>query len=578
VNLSITYDSSDDLAQQKAAAIRALNERRFDLFESRLQDYVDYARAYLQALRKLGITFDAESARSFSFLDYSTANHIIDAVRDLIIRAINFGDTEGMLAASGVPLDFMEMSAEVRDFLFYSQMLDFFPMVLRAAHHPSRNAEDRRLLFDRSWRYPREFAEIKLPGIVESYDLKDQFDYFSAIVDAFAQLLRTETQFGSPDGVTHLVDRLMGLWVNQGWSNEPRDDMIVQLLELRRIVLLAVGGWSAYLYSGLELPERRRVSVASAAKIIQHLAGKFGNLRSLSQTYLEALDIGHSRRYLNNWVMFDQPESEDAFVLDPREWWLRAYGVLSLWVIDMPGEADQQPIPDQQWELTQADLTRDLNEIITSTAWTSIIPHDPSAQALDGADSPTLHRRHERVLEAHESAIVQYRRTQLQEVAQAELDPSRVEEFSASFAKSWRSESWLLTIFEKAGLIREVVASEEEVYLANHFLYPKDAFIKERSAIYIGIGSDLGAKLARDENRKLIGQIAEHSMTQEPIPLTGLPQILQSFTETCHGGGFAVIGGDYRVVEPLEQDSRFTPAWRMQDRAPTGGAILGSIR
>ena len=107
-----------ELVQHHLATLRAIETGRVELAERRLTAYVKFARAFLDAANKRGINFSLDASQSVSMMDWRTPILIIDHAYDGVLAALKTSNRELILAATGLPIHFMKMSVEKKDFLF----------------------------------------------------------------------------------------------------------------------------------------------------------------------------------------------------------------------------------------------------------------------------------------------------------------------------------------------------------------------------------------------------------------------------------------------------------------------------
>ena len=105
-----------ELAQHRIATLRAIETGRVELAERRLKAYVTFAQAFLDAAHKHGIDFSLDASRSVSIMDWRTPILIIHHAYDGILAVLKTSNQELISAATMIPIHFMKMSVEKKDF------------------------------------------------------------------------------------------------------------------------------------------------------------------------------------------------------------------------------------------------------------------------------------------------------------------------------------------------------------------------------------------------------------------------------------------------------------------------------
>ena len=87
-------DVERELSSHCYATLRAIETHHVELAIIRLDAYVKFAEAYLDAATARGIRFSPSATQSMSSIDWRTPTQIIDFAYDGILEAINPGNQE----------------------------------------------------------------------------------------------------------------------------------------------------------------------------------------------------------------------------------------------------------------------------------------------------------------------------------------------------------------------------------------------------------------------------------------------------------------------------------------------------
>ena len=182
-------DIEQELASHRDATLRAIESGRVDLAKRRLEAYVNFAEAFLEAATKEGIKFSQEYTRSVSFLDWPTATQIIEGAYDGIMAAVKSDNHEIIANAASLPIQFMRMSVQKEDFLFYHRMIRIYPHMLWQSYN-LRSASTRDTLVNQSWRYLRDFTVFSLTKLLENKDENIQRRFILLVLWTFSDLMK----------------------------------------------------------------------------------------------------------------------------------------------------------------------------------------------------------------------------------------------------------------------------------------------------------------------------------------------------------------------------------------------------
>jgi hypothetical protein len=125
-------DIEKELAQNRLAMINAIVAGRTEIAIRRLKAYVRFAEAYLDAANKHGLFFSYNDTDHIS-MEWRILKQIIDNAREGIITAVKTGNTDLILTAADLPLQFMKMSIEKMIFCFIERCHKY---ILGFSQHP----------------------------------------------------------------------------------------------------------------------------------------------------------------------------------------------------------------------------------------------------------------------------------------------------------------------------------------------------------------------------------------------------------------------------------------------------------
>lgn len=561
-----------ELAAHHSATLRAIETGRVKLAERRLKAYVKFANAFLDAAAKRGVTFSAEAAQSVEMLDWPTATQIIDHAYDDVLAAVRSGNSELIATAAIIPIDFMKMSAGRGDFLFYRRLAQLYPAILAVSYTLDASSV-RRLVADRSWRYLREFADYFLPKLVEAHEQQTREQYVSLLLWAFGDLLKVSMDHSDPDAFGTIGREMNSLFDHleiSGLSPELAQPLRSYIAKERGLIWFGLGAW---ITRGHALADAPREPGQPDLKVIDRghtpdffniVQANFPNIKHMASVYQEAYLRGFGVSAWARWIMSTLTERQ-VHSIDFGRWLTLFYVVLGL-RLSKSGALSAADIPDPYRDLQfrLSEIREQVNKIRSEQhVWGKLV-HWLAAQPVSGSVDESYWNY---FLFANQAAVDEWRRRRDDEIISSPIDDGRLGVFRERCLKGWQEGSWLAQVFSKLGHRVDETAKPGATYFGMSFLMPKEAFIADQDAIYVGFGRDLGASLGRDASKNLLSSLENAETDEVPIERNGLvdhiSETVRSMSDHDSRVAVFVIGG-LDLEQHFLTGPGFSPRWRQK--------------
>lgn len=599
-------DIENELNQHYFATLRAIETGRVDAAVRRLEAYVEFAEAYLDAAAKRGVTFPPEAAQSISLLSWNTLDQIIRNANQATLSAIKSGNDELLQAAAQIPLQFMQMSLKKKDFLFYKEMSRVYPAILRESYSMVANSNRERVM-DRAWRYLHDFADYVLPEISATYDIETRLRFIRELIWVFGDLMKV-TQDHSDADTYAIIGREMNSLFQYlkiaKLSEQDKEPMERFIREERLLVWFGLGAWIIRSFVLREStrrpgqPNQRIIMAGSIRSFMDTTASNFSNISQLAGAYVKAVSHSYNTSRWVGWLIETYPVNQIHF-MDITEWLNYFYVVCGLRLSKIGNPtADDIPKPFRDLQFMMADIRKKVEQVrADEREWREIIHKIPTPDTVDaeyGAEADNVpvtegggkkedgadNTFWSYFLAANEAAVRQWKARREHEIMVSPIDTKLVSQFKEGVIKGWNERAWIVKILKDMGQFEERPAEKEDKYLAIRMRVPKEAFIASNDAPYIGLGYDQGAMVSRDTSERLLSLIEKQKMETIEIEtgalMDGMNRIINDIgtEKEC---SVAFIRGDYELEKRIIKAPGFSPRWQQQNPRYTFPEYIGDL-
>ena len=357
-------DIERELSSHRFATLRAIETGRVELAIVRLNAFVKFAEAYLNAATVRGIRFPPGAANSVSIIDWRTPTQIIDFAADGILAAIRSGNRELIGTAAYLPIQFMRMSVERGDFLFYERMSQIFSSML-AESYSMNSDSSRRLVADLSYRYLREFADYLLPNLVASHEetLREQFA--KDLLRAFGELMKVALDRNDLSTFAAIGNDMNSLFQHldiAGLSKDAASSLRSFAEHERLVVWFGLGAW---LLRGVVMrnakpepgaPDLRLIDASRIPVFSDVVSRNFSSINQLAGVFENALSRDRGSSNWEWWMLQTLPERKAHW--GGFDQWLIYFYVIAGMRMSQNGNPATSDIPSPS-----RDLDARLNEI-----------------------------------------------------------------------------------------------------------------------------------------------------------------------------------------------------------------------
>ena len=495
-------DIEHEIAQHHAATLRAIETGRNELAIRRLKAYVNFAEAFLEAASRRGVVFSPDAAGQVSITDWRTPSQIIHNACDGIIAAVRSGNVELIGGASYIPIQFMKMSVEKGDFLFYRKMSQVYAMML-ATSYAMDSTSHKEMVIDRSWRCLREFSDYFLPKLMATYDQKTKEHFASELVWRFGDLMKVALDHNDTAAFAVVGKKMNSLFQRHrmeiaGLPSDAGTPLEASVTDQRSIVWFGLGGWILRSFVSRDTPrmpgqpDPRLVTPDLIPTFLGLAVTNFSNIGQLARTYERALSTDQGSPWWQWWLIDTLPEGEAHWIDFGR--WLAYFYVVAGLRLSKSGSptATDIPKPFSDLEFRMGDIRAKVAEVkANGQAWKVLIPSLP----IDSATGTTDAGYGDYFLMANEAAVKEWARRREDEIIAASIDQSSVAKFKEDCLKGWQDGSWLVNLMLSLGRHANKKA-EAGSYLGYDQLEGKEAFIAPSDSNYLALsGSLLGSNL-----------------------------------------------------------------------------------
>lgn len=501
-----------EIAQHHTATIRAIETGRVELAIRRMEAYVEFAKAFLNAAAARGVTFSSDAAKSVSFLDWRTPTQIISHAYKGILAAVKSGNTELIAASATIPIQFMKMSMEKNDFLFYRKISQIYPAMLSTAYARD-TALNKEHIIHCSWLYLREFANYIMPGLVLRHDQKTREEYMSQLVWFFGDLMKVAVDQNDTNTFGTIGSEMNTLFNYLEFQKLPNEDVVTleaRIMQERALIWFGLGAWimRSFILAGTKRepgqPDPKLIDSSQITNFLELIARNFLNIKQLANTYEKALTHEYESRMWLGWLMETLPEGQ-VHNIDFNTWLTYFYVADGLRLSKTGGLIiDDIPEPFRELEFRMKGIREKVKMIKAERhKWDALIPWLKTKPTEKTADRT----RWTYFISANEAAVEEWTRRRENQIIASSIDPQSVAIFKEQCLKGWNASSWLVKIISNMGQRVNAIAKTGDTYRAVHERVPKEAFIASNDIPYVGLGFDQGATIGRDINNILLSLI-----------------------------------------------------------------------
>jgi hypothetical protein len=578
-------DIERELTQHHISTLRAIDTGRVGLAIRRLEAYVKFAQAFLDAASKRGITFNFDASRSVSMMDWRMPIMIIENANDGIIAALRTGNRELILAATVIPLQFMKMSVEKTDFLFYRKISQVYPRMLYVSYSAELKSE-KEIIVERSWKRLKEFAQYYLPKLTATHedDIRKQFSFL--LMQRFESLMKVAMDHNDTATFAQIGKELDSLFHDLeifGLTADSVSSLENYATKEKLNIWFGFGAWllRSFVSRDIQLepgsPNPKLVDSAKISTFFEIVSRKFKNIKQLSTTYLGALAREHGSSEWHSWLMDTLPQGQAHFIGYDR--WLTYFYVVMGLRLSKVGNLDIYDIPEpaRDLEYRMNDIREYVKQIKANQQnWAVLIPRLASQSTTENTDETYWNY----LLSANEAAVTEWTRLREEEIITSPIDPERVKRIQEEFINGWNDSAWLVKVFTSLGNKIERQADMGSEYFCVDELIPKEAFIEKSDTHYVGIGHDQGTTLGRTISQELFALLESKALSVVNVnPDLLLQKISEIVTSRSASKGSLTIfvSGKLSLHTLLLNTPGFIPRWRLTNSKFEFHEYLGSM-
>lgn len=574
-----------ELAQHHIATLRAIETGRVELAERRLKAYVNFARAFLDAANKRGINFSLDASRSVSMMDWRTPILIIDHAYDGVLAALKTSNRELILAATELPIHFMKMSVEKKDFLFYRRISQIYPAILATSYSIDAGHE-KELMADRSWRRLREFAQYFLPELTATHDEEIRKQFASELIWRFGDLMKVAMDHNDSPSFAVIGREMDSLFHDLdifGFSQDDASSLEAFAEQERLLIWFGFGAWILRSFISKDTqqetgyPNPRMVDPMHIPAFFEVISRKFLNIKQLARVYIGALAREHASSPWHSWEMETLPEGQ-VHSINFRRWVIYFYTVMGL-LLSKTGSPSTTDIPDpfRDLEFWMKDIQENVAKIKTEQQnWAVLIPQLAIEPVEDNVDDTFW----DYFLSANETAVKEWDRHREDEIIASPIDLQRVQTFQEQCIEGWNQSSWLVKVFSDMGQRIEKQAETGTTYWAIDVLIPKEAFIESCETHYVGLGRDQAATLGRDTTTRLLSLIDSRAQDAGTASADNVIKKTSEIVTSMSTGTSSLailLAGSFDLERKFLAKVGFSPRWTQTNPRFTFHEYLGDM-
>jgi hypothetical protein len=564
-------DIERELAQHHIAVLRAIDTKRVELAIRRMKAYVKFAEAFLDATAKRGITFSTDAAKSVSFMDWRTPSQIISYAYQGIIASVKSGDRELIAAGAFIPIQFMKMSIEKNDFLFYRKISQIYPAMLSTAY-ASDTILNKELIIDKSWRYLREFSNYILPELIRKHDHKMGGQYISQLVWFFGDLMKIAMDHSDTNTFATIGNEMNSLFRYleiHKLEEKVTEELKGMVAQEREIIWFGLGAWimRSFILTGRKRdpgqPNPNLVDFGQIQNFLELIARNFSSIKQLAKTYERALTQEYKSRIWLGWLMETLSEGE-VHSVDFKGWLTHFYVVCGL-RLSKNGKLLTGDIPEtyRELEFRMKEVREKIDAIKSDKKkWETLIPW---MQEKPIADKEIADSRWDYFISANETAIKEWTRLHENEIIASKIDQQKIVKFKEQCLEGFEASAWVVKVISDKGIGINETAMKEDSYRAVHERIPKEAFIESNDIPYVGLGFNQGATIGRDINQIILSLIEtnaeEIQINETKILINELEKITQSVTTLNNSALIILAKGNIDMEKQLLGCTGFTARW-----------------
>lgn len=578
-------DVERELAQHHIATLRAIETGRVELAERRLKAYVTFAQAFLDAANKRGINFSLDASRSVSMMDWRTPILIIDHAYDGVLAALKTSNQELILASTMLPILFMKMSVEKKDFLFYRRISQIYPAIL-ATSYSIDTGQEKELMAGRSWRCLRDFARYFLPKLTAEYDEEIRRQFTAELIWRFGDLMKIAMDHNDSSNFAVIGREMDSLFHDLeffGFSQDDASSLEAFAEQERLLIWFGFGAWilRSFISKNTQqepgYPNPRMVDPMHIPAFFEVISRKFLNIKQLARVYIDALAREHASSPWHSWEMETLPEGQ-VHSINFRRWVTYFYTVMGL-LLSKTGSPSTTDIPDPFRDLGfwMKDIQENVAKIKTEQQnWAVLIPQ----LAIEPVEKNVDDTFWDYFLSANEIAVKEWDRHREDEIIASPIDPQRVKTFQEQCLEGWNQSSWLVKVFSDMSQGFEKQAETGTTYWATDELYPKEAFIEKCDTHYIGLGSREGATLGRDTTTSLLSLINSRAQDAGTASADNIIEKTSEIVTSMSTGTSSLailLTGSFDLERKFLAKEGFSPRWTQTNPRFTFHEYLGDM-
>jgi|GEM_PF-3858242 len=574
-----------ELAQHHIATLRAIETGRVELAKRRLKAYVTFARAFLDAANKRGVNFSLDTSRSVSMMDWRTPILIIDHAYDGILAALKTSNQELISAATMIPIHFMEMSVEKKDFLFYRRISQIYPAILATSYSIDAKPE-KEITASLSWRRLRDFAHYFLPELTTKYDEEIRKQFTAELIWRFGDLMKIAMDHNDSSNFAVIGREMDSLFHDLelfGFSQDDASSSEAFAEQERLIIWFGFGAWVLRSFISKdksqepEYPNLRLIDPTHIPAFFEVISRHFINIKQLASVYIHALTREHASSPWHSWEMETLPEGQ-VHLMSFRRWVIYFYTVMGL-LLSKTGNPSTADIPDPSRDLEFG--MKDIQEHVATIKdeqqnWKDLIPQLAIEPVKKNVDDTFW----DYFLSANEIAVKEWERQREDEIIASPIDQQRVKTFQEQCLEGWNQNSWLVNVFSAMSQMFEKQAETGTTYWATDELFPKEALIENRETHYVGLGSMEGATLGRDTTKQLLSLINSRAQDAGTASVDNIIEKTSEIVTSMSTGTSApviLLAGSFDLQRKFLAKEVFSPRWTQTNPRFTFHEYLGDL-
>ena len=560
-----------DLVLHYESTIRAIETGRLDLARRRLGAYPIFAESFLKAAADQGVQFSESAASSASMFNWPIPVQIGAYAQKAVEAAIRSQNDDLISDAAYIPVRFLRLSVEHKEFLFYLNMLRMYPRILTLAYDSSLvSIRDR--IVEHSWRPLREFCHYWLLSRPKEFDSDLTARYVSLVLWTYADLLKVAMDNGDLDtfGVlgyefNNLFDNLR---IRRSQIEEPTTLSKV-INSDRRLIWLGLGAWvvRSRALSGTAIrpgqPDQRLVEQSLIGRFMEVMGANSSTIKDLSETYFQAVTRQYDVTRWERWIWQTLREGV-VHTIDYERWLTRYYSLEGLRLV--MGGARDEPTPHHQLRFVVEDIESFLREVEQDPQkWADFVPKLRTARLPDDQEMSIGHAI-EQFLEANRNAVRKWDQAREDQIISTPLDAAKISSFKEECLSGWRAQNWFEQLLLQHGQITEEAGRPDDEYNFSHVLAPKDMFAGDPDAVSFGLGQGYGSQLADAVNRYLLSELESRCEELQSVEINDvLPAVLGCISLLEHA--VVIIFGSLDLESQFLRYRDFIPHW--SDTTPT---------